>query len=56
MSAPASQSNVRMILWLAFSLALPLPWLLLSGHSIGNLAIASLTGIAIVGAAFLLSW
>jgi cation:H+ antiporter len=56
MNAPASQSNVRMILWLAFSLALPLPWLVLNGHSLGNLAIASLTGIAIVGAAFLLSW
>ncbi len=56
MSAPAASSNVRLIVWLAISLALPLPWLLANDGALGNLAIASLTGIAIVGAAFLLSW
>src|SRR5690606_18062044 len=40
----------------AIALALPLPWLLIAEESIGHVAIASLTGIAIVGAAFLLSW
>ena len=43
-------------MWLAISLALPLPWLLANEGALGNFAIASLTGIAIVGAAFLLSW
>ncbi len=56
MSAPAASSNVRVIVWLAISLALPLPWLLANEGALGNIAIASLTGIAIVGAAFLLSW
>lgn len=56
MSAPAASSNGRVIAWLAISLALPLPWLLANEASLGHIAIASLTGIAIVGAAFLLSW
>ncbi len=56
MSAPAASSNFRIILWLAISLALPLPWLLASEGALGNIAIASLTGIAIVGSAFMLSW
>lgn len=56
MSAPAASSNVRIIAWLAIALALPLPWLLSAEGSLGHVAIASWTGIAIVGAAFLLSW
>lgn len=56
MSAPAASSNVRIIAWLAIALALPLPWLLGDEGSLGHIAIASWTGLAIVGAAFLLSW
>jgi cation:H+ antiporter len=56
MSAPAASSNVRIIAWLAIALALPLPWLLSAEGSLGHVAIASWTGIAIIGAAFLLSW
>jgi cation:H+ antiporter len=56
MSAPAASSNFRIVAWLAFSLALPLPWLLASEAEIGNIAIAAMTGFAIVGAAFMLSW
>jgi cation:H+ antiporter len=56
MSAPAASSNVRIIAWLAIALALPIPWLLSAEGSLGHVAIASWTGIAIIGAAFLLSW
>ena len=56
MSAPAASSNVRVIAWLAISVAMPLPWLLANEAALGNIAIASLTGLAIIGAAFLLSW
>jgi len=56
MNAPASSSNIRVIAWLAISLAMPLPWLLASGANLGAIAIASWTGIAIIGAAFMLSW
>ena len=56
MSAPAASSNGRVIAWLAISVAMPLPWLLANEAALGNLAIASLTGFAIIGAAFLLSW
>ena len=56
MSAPAASSNLRVIVWLAISVAMPLPWLLANEAALGNIAIASLTGLAIIGAAFLLSW
>ena len=56
MSAPAASSSFRVIAWLAFSLAMPLPWLLANQAALGHIAIASLTGFAIIGAAFLLSW
>lgn len=56
MSAPAASSNVRTIAWLVASLAMPLPWLLASDGAFGHVATATATGIAIVGAAFLLSW
>jgi len=56
MSAPAASSNGRIVAWLAFSLALPLPWLFANEHALSHAAIATLTGITIVGAAFMLSW
>lgn len=56
MSAPAASSSKRIVAWLAGSLALPLPWLLANADALGHATIATLTGIAIVGAAFLLSW
>lgn len=56
MSAPAASSNGRVLAWLAFSLAMPLPWLLSAEGSLGHVAIAAWTGFAIIGAAFLLSW
>lgn len=56
MNAPASSSNFRVVAWLAISLAMPLPWLLANEASLGPVAIATWTGLAIVGAAFLLSW
>ncbi len=56
MNAPAASTHFRIIAWLAIALALPLPWLLAVEESLGHATIASLTGIAIVGAAFLLSW
>ncbi|MBK7947983.1 MAG: sodium:calcium antiporter [Deltaproteobacteria bacterium] len=56
MSAPAASSNGRVLAWLAFSLAMPLPWLLSAEGSLGHTAIAAWTGFAIIGAAFLLSW
>ena len=56
MSAPAASSSFRVIAWLAFSLAMPLPWLLGDESALGHVAIAALTGFAIIGAAFLLSW
>ncbi|MFO0690530.1 MAG: sodium:calcium antiporter [Myxococcota bacterium] len=56
MSAPAASSNGRVLAWLVISLAMPLPWLFSAEGSLGHVAIAAWTGIAIVGAAFLLSW
>lgn len=56
MSAPAASSNGRVVAWLATALALPLPWLLADAAQLGHATIAALTGIGIVGAAFLLSW
>jgi cation:H+ antiporter len=49
----------RDVLWLLGALVLPLPWLLAGlqdGAGLSHEAIAPLAGIAIVGAAFLLSW
>lgn len=56
MSAPAASSNGRVLAWLAVSLAMPLPWLLSADGSLGHAATAAWTGVAIIGAAFLLSW
>jgi len=56
MNAPASSSNFRVLAWLAISLALPLPWLVSDAGALGHITIAALTGVAIVGAAFMLSW
>src|SRR5690606_29724822 len=52
----AASSNVRTIAWLLAALVMPLPWLLASDGALDHVATASATGIAIVGAAFLLSW
>jgi cation:H+ antiporter len=57
--ANAKESSVGAVVWLVIGLLLPLPWTLqafLGGfHFVPEIA-APLTGIAIVGAAFLLSW
>jgi cation:H+ antiporter len=50
---------MRDLLWLVGMLAVPLPWLLVlmqDGAGLGPEASTPLAGIAIVGAAFLLSW
>ena len=57
--ATAKASNVGSIVWLAIALLLPMPWVLqtLMGgfHFVPEVA-APLTGLTIVGAAFLLTW
>ncbi len=57
--ATPKASNVGSIVWLAIALLLPLPWVLqtLMGgfHFVPEVA-APLTGLTIVGAAFLLTW
>jgi cation:H+ antiporter len=55
----ARAGGVRDVLWLIGALAVPVPWLLAMGNDGAGLShevIAPLAGIAIVGAAFLLSW
>lgn len=56
MSAPAASSNGKNVAWLVIALAMPLPWLLGLFPEPGHAAVAAMTGFAIVGAAFLLSW
>lgn len=56
--APGPARPRTPLLFLAVALLAPLPWLatrLLGGHP-GDLAVTLLTGLAILGAAFLLSW
>jgi cation:H+ antiporter len=51
--------NGREVLWLLIALAMPLPWLqaaLRDGAGLSHEVVAPLAGVAIVGAAFLLSW
>ena len=51
--------SVRDLLWLLGALAVPLPWLLAvlqDGAGLSHEVITPLAGVAIVGAAFLLSW
>ncbi len=56
MSAPAPASSFRVLAWLGLALALPLPWLLADPAALGHGSVALVTGLAIVGSAFLLSW
>jgi cation:H+ antiporter len=56
MSAPAPASSYRALIWLISALLLPLPWLASPSAGLSHAVVASFTGIAIVGAAFLLSW
>ena len=49
----------RDLLWLALGIALPVPWVMataLGGLGIETIYIALLSGVAILGAAFMLSW
>jgi cation:H+ antiporter len=58
-AAGAKVGNGRELAWLVVALAMPLPWLLAAirgGAGLSHEAIAPLAGVAIVGAAFLLSW
>ena len=58
-AAKAKAGDWRDLAWLLGALALPLPWLqaaLRDGAGLSHEAIAPLAGVAIVGAAFLLSW
>src|SRR5689334_12982550 len=54
----ATVSQRRTLLWLVGALLLPVPWLALrlSGRDPGAGAVTLLAGLAILGAAFLLSW
>jgi cation:H+ antiporter len=54
----ANSGSGREVLWLLGALAMPVPWLqaLLRGSEVSHELAAPLAGLAIVGAAFLLSW
>ncbi len=54
----AKPGSGREVLWLLGAVALPLPWLqaMLFGADVSHEVAAPLAGLAIVGAAFLLSW
>jgi cation:H+ antiporter len=54
----AKPGTARDLLWLVGALALPLPWLqtLLRGVEVSHEVATPLAGLAIVGAAFVLSW
>ncbi len=56
MSAPAPASNPRVVAWLVAALCMPLPWLLADAEALGHGTTVAITGIAIIGSAFLLSW
>jgi cation:H+ antiporter len=57
--AAGKVGSIRDVLWLVGALAVPVPWLAAAfqgGAGLSHEATAPLAGIAIVGAAFLLSW
>jgi cation:H+ antiporter len=56
---PAPSTNGRELFWLVAALAMPIPWLqaaIRDGAGLSHEVTSLLAGIAIVGAAFLLSW
>jgi cation:H+ antiporter len=56
---PAPATNGRELFWLVAALVMPIPWLqaaLRDGAGLSHEATSFLAGVAIVGAAFLLSW
>ncbi len=58
-AAAGTASNVRTVIFLLFSLLLPAPWLLAASAGGMNLVpevVAPLSGLAILGAALVLSW
>ena len=59
MNARSGESRARDVVLFAFSLVAPLPWTALhfrGGEELGAPVVAVITGLAILGAAFLLSW
>ena len=59
MDGNGSSLHLRELLWFGVAIALPVPWVVaeaFGGLGIGPGAVAFLAGIAILGAAFMLSW
>ena len=57
-SVPRREGEFRDWLWLVLSIAIPLPWIVVqAGEALPSPeVVAALSGVAILGAAFLLSW
>src|SRR5690349_149508 len=57
-AAPTGGRNILATIWLAVAIILPLPWIafFLSGSHPDSILQTVLTGVAILGAAFMLSW